>query len=97
MSEILASSAKEARFERGSINESDLPLPLPISVVVQEDTRLRESALSCRHISDPLAEEVTSSQSRQWSDLEKCIFVDKFLQYPKSFGKIAAFFMHKRV
>tara|TARA_B100000530_G_C15931019_1_gene476899 strand:- start:536 stop:3526 length:2991 start_codon:yes stop_codon:yes gene_type:complete len=96
MSEILASSAKEARFERGSINESDLPLPLPISVVVQEDTRLRESALSCRHISDPLAEEVTSSQSRQWSDLEKCIFVDKFLQYPKSFGKIAAFFMHKR-
>ena len=96
MSEILASSAKEARFERGAVNESDLPLPLPISVIVQEDIRLHESALSCRHICDPLVEEVISSQCHQWSDLEKCIFVDKFLQYPKSFGKIAAFFMHKR-
>lgn len=30
-----------------------------------------------------------------WSDVEKCIFVDKFLQYPKNFHKISSFLTNK--
>ena len=30
-----------------------------------------------------------------WSDLEKCIFLDKFLTFPKNFGKIATFLTNK--
>jgi nuclear receptor co-repressor 1 len=32
---------------------------------------------------------------RPWSDIEKCIFVDKFMQYPKNFSKIAAYLTHR--
>uniref|UniRef100_A0A7S3LNH2 SANT domain-containing protein n=1 Tax=Aplanochytrium stocchinoi TaxID=215587 RepID=A0A7S3LNH2_9STRA len=30
-----------------------------------------------------------------WTDLEKCIFLDKFLQYPKNFYKISTFLRNK--
>eukprot|EP00629_Pelagomonadales_sp_RCC1024_P005792 CAMPEP_0119276682 /NCGR_PEP_ID=MMETSP1329-20130426/15766_1 /TAXON_ID=114041 /ORGANISM="Genus nov. species nov., Strain RCC1024" /LENGTH=866 /DNA_ID=CAMNT_0007277119 /DNA_START=167 /DNA_END=2767 /DNA_ORIENTATION=+ len=96
MSTVLASSAKETRFEHGSIDDDDLPLPLPVSVLTSDDTRIDESTISCRFVSDPLMHETHFSLSRQWTDLEKCIFLDKFLQYPKNFGKIAAFFSRKR-
>lgn len=96
VSEVLASSAKEARFERGAVDDKDLPVPLPISVLAQEDARLRESLLSCRVVLDPFEEETCFSKCRQWSDLEKCIFLDKFLQYPKNFRKISAFISRKR-
>ena len=33
--------------------------------------------------------------SRVWSDLEKGIFVDKFVQYPKNFHKIASFLKNR--
>lgn len=96
MSEVLASSAKEARFERGAVDDQDLPVPLPISVLAREDPRLHESMLSCRVVSNPCVEDIRFSKCRMWSDLEKCIFLDKFLQYPKNFGKIAAFLTRKR-
>jgi hypothetical protein len=32
---------------------------------------------------------------RPWSDMEKSIFLDKFLQYPKNFSKIAAFLTNR--
>jgi hypothetical protein len=96
MSEVLASSAKEARFERGAVDDQDLPVPLPVSILAREDPRLHDSALSCRIVPNPRVEEARFSRCRSWSDLEKCIFLDKFLQYPKNFGKIAAFFTRKR-
>lgn len=95
VSNVLASSAKEARFERGSIDDDNLPLPLPISVLASNDTQIHESTKDCRFVLDPMMHEAHFAQSRQWSDLEKCIFLDKFLQYPKRFGKIAAFFSCK--
>jgi len=94
MSQILASSAKEARVERGALDDNDLPLPLP--VLAHEDARLDESSPTCRQVVNPCIEEAVFSHSHQWSDLEKCIFLDKFLQYPKNFGKIAAFLTRKR-
>jgi hypothetical protein len=96
VSEVLASSAKEARFERGAVDDEDLPVPLPVSVLAQEDEKLRDSRLSCRVVFDPCEEESRFSKCRQWSDLEKCIFLDKFLQYPKNFRKISAFLTRKR-
>ena len=32
-----------------------------------------------------------------WSDMEKCIFLDRFLQHPKDFRKIASFLKNKTV
>jgi len=33
--------------------------------------------------------------SRVWSDMEKCIFVDKFMQFPKNFHKISSFLVNR--
>jgi len=46
-------------------------------------------------VADPAADEVLRRAHRPWTDLEKCIFLDKFLQFPKNFGKIATFLEHK--
>ena len=96
VSEVLASSAKEARFARGAVDESELPIPLPVLVLAQEDSQVHLSPLSCRAVLDAWGEETRFSRSWQWTDLERCIFLDKFLQYPKNFGKIAAFLARKR-
>lgn len=34
-------------------------------------------------------------QCRPWSDMEKCIFVDKFMQFPKNFIKISAYLVNR--
>jgi hypothetical protein len=46
---------------------------------------------------DPIYEDRNKRIERPWSDLEKCIFLDKFLQYPKNFKKIAEFLSNKCV
>ena len=30
-----------------------------------------------------------------WTEIEKVLFIDKFLQYPKDFAKIASFLVNK--
>jgi hypothetical protein len=39
--------------------------------------------------------DIESRRERPWSDVEKCIFVDKFIQYPKNFPKIASFLTNR--
>ena len=39
--------------------------------------------------------ELQSRLLKPWSDMEKCIFLDKFLQFPKNFRKIASFLKFK--
>lgn len=34
-------------------------------------------------------------KERVWSDIEKCIFIDKFIQYPKNFPKISSFLANR--
>lgn len=46
-------------------------------------------------VSEAAVEEIIRRDERPWSDLEKCIFLDKFLQYPKNFSKIASFLVNK--
>eukprot|EP00952_Eustigmatos_sp_NYUAD-ZCMA_P008319 34726-Eustigmatos_ZCMA.PRE.1 len=43
----------------------------------------------------PRAVEAQRRYIKPWSDLEKCLFVDKFLQFPKQFRKIAGYFKDK--
>ena len=43
----------------------------------------------------PVAVERQLRYVNPWSDMEKCIFVDKFLQFPKNFRKIASFLRRK--
>jgi len=90
VSTILASSA-----HGGAASSKILPTPLPRSVSTREDTQLCEPNCNCHLVSDACKEEASSAKSNKWSDLEKCIFLDKFLQYPKNFSKIAAFLLRK--
>jgi hypothetical protein len=48
-----------------------------------------------QRIHDPMAAEEALSVSNVWSDMEKAIFLDRFLQYPKDFRKIATFLRNK--
>ncbi|KAI2512511.1 hypothetical protein MHU86_1964 [Fragilaria crotonensis] len=44
---------------------------------------------------DPLKEAQDQSLTNIWTDMEKCIFLDRFLQHPKDFRKIASFLRNK--
>lgn len=48
-----------------------------------------------RHIDDPAQYEEEKSLINPWTDMEKCIFLDRFLQHPKDFKKIASFLRNK--
>jgi hypothetical protein len=39
--------------------------------------------------------EADSRRERGWTDVEKCIFIDKFLQFPKNFPKISSFLANR--
>ena len=44
---------------------------------------------------DPLADEEERRNINIWSDMEKCIFFDRFMQHPKDFRRIASFLTRK--
>jgi len=44
---------------------------------------------------DPMKTEELFKLSTLWTDMEKCIFVEKFLQFPKQFDRIASFLVNK--
>lgn len=54
-------------------------------------------SLSNRRVHDPVKESEDLRCQNPWSDMEKCIFLDKFLQHPKDFRKIASYLKNKAV
>ena len=44
---------------------------------------------------DVLSEERKARHVNPWTDMEKCVFFDRFLQHPKDFKKIASFLRNK--
>ena len=46
-------------------------------------------------VDDPLKEARDSYMNNLWTDMEKCIFLDRFLQFPKDFRRIASFLRNK--
>lgn len=48
-----------------------------------------------RRVDDALEDQRKHNLTNPWSDMEKCIFFDRFLQHPKDFRKIASFLKNK--
>ena len=48
-----------------------------------------------RQVDDMMEDERMRNLTNPWSDMEKCIFFDRFLQHPKDFRKIASFLKNK--
>ena len=48
-----------------------------------------------REVDDELADDEERRHVNMWSDMEKCIFLDRFLHHPKDFRKIASFLKNK--
>lgn len=46
-------------------------------------------------VSDWKKREKAETHVNPWNDLEKCIYIDKFLQYPKNFARISSFLSNK--
>jgi hypothetical protein len=44
---------------------------------------------------DVIAQEADLTLANVWTDMEKCIFLDRFMQHPKDFRKIASFLRNK--
>ena len=48
-----------------------------------------------RRIYDPFREAEEEASTNIWTDMEKCIFLDRFLQFPKDFRRIGSFLKNK--
>lgn len=48
-----------------------------------------------RRVYDPHREAKEEASTNIWTDMEKCIFLDRFLQFPKDFRRIASFLKNK--
>ena len=48
-----------------------------------------------RRVYDPDREAKEEASTNIWTDIEKCIFLDRFLQFPKDFRRIASFLKNK--
>ena len=46
-------------------------------------------------VDDPLKEAEEAQMNNVWTDMEKCIFLDRFLQFPKDFRRISSFLRNK--
>jgi hypothetical protein len=64
-------------------------------VVLQELRACYKDSMLSRRVDDLLEDQIAYDGINPWSDMEKCIFFDRFLQHPKDFRKIASFFRNK--
>lgn len=53
------------------------------------------NTFTAKKIDDPLEEARGSEMTNMWTDMEKCIYLDRFLQFPKDFRRIASFLKNK--
>lgn len=67
---------------------------------LQDEKSILNQQLSKGRVPDLLGNVISwhhlSAVSPQWTDLEKIIYLDKFLQHPKNFSRIAMFLSKKR-
>lgn len=61
----------------------------------QELTATYVNTFNSQRVLDPFMEAVEERHTNVWSDMEKCIFLDRFLQFPKDFRRIASFLRNK--
>lgn len=53
------------------------------------------NTFTSQKILDPVLEAEEERHTNVWTDMEKCIFLDRFLQFPKDFRRIASFLRNK--
>jgi hypothetical protein len=65
------------------------------NILKQEFTASYFNSFTAQKVDDPLLEAEKAATTNVWSDMEKCIFLDRFLQFPKDFRRIASFLRNK--
>ena len=76
--------------------KNSLCLQKNLSFQNQQDLSVTfHKTFNSQRIFDPLAEAEQHKLTNVWTDMEKCIFLDRFLQYPKDFRKIASYLKNK--
>eukprot|EP00526_Cylindrotheca_closterium_P001446 CAMPEP_0113639856 /NCGR_PEP_ID=MMETSP0017_2-20120614/20916_1 /TAXON_ID=2856 /ORGANISM="Cylindrotheca closterium" /LENGTH=1824 /DNA_ID=CAMNT_0000551105 /DNA_START=3755 /DNA_END=9229 /DNA_ORIENTATION=+ /assembly_acc=CAM_ASM_000147 len=90
IAEIAAKEAMEKRITHGGCK-----VPRQICRLEREVTASYVETFTAQKIDDPVAEEGKASRTNIWTDMEKCIFLDRFLQFPKDFRRIATFLRNK--
>lgn len=86
-------AAKEAMEKR--INHGGSKVPRQICHLERENTASFLQTFTAQKVDDPVLEEKKEASINLWSDMEKCIFLDRFLQFPKDFRRIASFLRNK--
>jgi len=86
-------TAKEAMEKR--IKEGGCALPRQRGWVERRLCATYSNGFFGKQVDDWAAEEEELKHLNIWSDIEKCIFLDRFLHHPKDFRKIASFLKYK--
>ena len=89
IAEIAAKEAMEKRIAFGGC-----PLPRQVGWLEKKLSANFVNTFTSQRI-DPVEIERDFAISNVWTDVEKCIFLDRFLQHPKDFKKIASFLRNK--
>jgi len=86
-------AAKEAMEKR--IKEGGCALPRQQGLLERQLFASYSNGFFAHRVDDMLADEEERRHVNIWSDMEKCIFLDRFLHHPKDFRKIATFLRNK--
>jgi hypothetical protein len=86
-------AAKEAMEKR--IKEGGCALPRQRGLLERELFASYSNSFFGLRVDDMLADEEERRHINIWTDMEKCIFLDRFLHHPKDFRKIATFLRNK--
>jgi len=90
IAEIAAREAMEKRITHGGSK-----LPRQVCPLERELTAIYVNTFTSHRVDDPMREAKEENLSNVWTDMEKCIFLDRFLQFPKDFRRIASFLKNK--
>ncbi|KAL7431088.1 hypothetical protein ACHAXM_002519 [Skeletonema potamos] len=86
-------AAKEAMEKR--IKEGGCALPRQQGLLERQLFASYSNSFFGQRVDDMLANEEERRHVNIWTDMEKCIFLDRFLHHPKDFRKIATFLRNK--
>ncbi|KAG7366829.1 Myb-like DNA-binding protein [Nitzschia inconspicua] len=90
IAEIAAKEAMEKRITHGGSR-----IPRQICPLEMELTATYVNTFNSQRVLDPVMEMEEERRTNRWTDMEKCIFLDRFLQFPKDFRRIASFLRNK--
>lgn len=88
--ELTEKEAMEKRIKHGGCE-----LPRQVSSLERELLVSYRVDFTPKRVVDVLGEERDIKHINPWTDMEKCIFFDRFLLFPKDFKKIASFLRNK--